>query len=106
MCHGVHGRKRVHGQKGVHGTIEKEGAEVTTNSVCITWGRSQSVYITEFTVGKELMVGNDFMVQLKMRTQSSPHVVHASHRAEPKCMHHRIQCQKRIHSWKRVHGTI
>merc|ERR1711954_457192 len=40
MHHLVHGRKRVHGWKRVHGTIEKEQAELTTCSACITWGRA------------------------------------------------------------------
>ena len=38
MCHGVQGRKRVHGWEKVHGTIEKEGAELATQSVCVTKG--------------------------------------------------------------------
>ena len=41
MHRGVHGQKIVHGQKRVHSTIEKEQAELTTCSVCLTrlWSR-------------------------------------------------------------------
>ena len=32
---------RVHSQKKVHGTIDKERAELTTRSACVTQGRTE-----------------------------------------------------------------
>ena len=38
MYHGVHGQKRNYSRERVHGTIEKEQAELTTRSLCVTYG--------------------------------------------------------------------
>ena len=54
----------------------------------------------------ELMVGKEFTVQYKKRRQSSAHIVHAPHGAEPKCLRQRVYAQKRVLGRKRVHGTI
>ena len=53
-------------------------------------GRSRSACVMEFTVSKEFTVRKEFTVQQKKSERSSPHVVHASYGAKPKCVHHRF----------------
>ena len=36
----------------------------------------------------------------------SPHLVHALHVVEPKCVRHGLHGLKTVHGWKRFHGTI
>ena len=48
----------------------------------------------------EFMVGKEFTVLSKKCEQSSPHIVHASHGAEPKWVLHGV------HRWNRFHSTI
>ena len=61
--HGVLGQKRVHGRKRVHGFIEKERAELTTHSACVTWDGAKVRVSKKFTVRKEFMVRKEFRVQ-------------------------------------------
>ena len=51
----------------------------------------------EFTVGKEFMVGKEFTIQYKKAEQSSPQIVCVSQGLEPKCVHHRVNSQKRVY---------
>merc|ERR1711954_477772 len=104
MHHLVHGRKRVHSWKRVHGTIEKGQAELTTCSACITWGRAKvrrkRVHGTiekeqaELTTGSACVIWGRAEVHAsrssrsEKSSQSLPHVVPASHGAEPKCLCH------------------
>ena len=56
--HALHGAEL----KRVHGTIEKEGAELATQSACATQGGAK-VSTSEFMVCKEFTVRKEFMVQ-------------------------------------------